>query len=557
MLRKDSFLLRNKKKIIVMFLLIVAIVGGVSFYSFKNKRGMNFNSVNASSRETATVSKGNISNSITGSGTIASSSTKNVSSEVSADVLKVNVSVGDKVKKGDILVELDKTDYEKNIREINKQISNLADTANSYKDDIKNLYIYADSNGYVSDLSVEKGDSVNKNSVLMKITNDEYYYITCKFNYNSNLNIQVGDKAKVMLVATFKYLDAEVTYASDLKEISSEGLPLQIVEMKIANPGYTLDGLEASVTLNTGNISILATEQVKITSDKSKNFKSQSSGTVKDLYVNNGDYIKAGDLLMVLENDDLQDSLLDANSNLSDAYEDLANEKSNLDFYTITAPIDGIITKLNISEGDYIRSESDLLTIVNNENIEFDIEVDELDINDIKLGQSVKVTIDAIEETARIPIIGTVSNISIEGNSMNSVTSYPVTISLSGDDSIRMGMNCSAEIIIESKENVLCVPVEAITTRRNKYYVTLEDGTEKEVEVGMYDEDNIEIVGGLTENEKVLLPITVRATESSNVGTGVMQGNMNFGGGMPAGGMMNLQGGGMTGGNFGGGRQNM
>lgn len=557
MLRKDSFLLRNKKKIIVMFLLIVAIVGGVSFYSFKNKRGMNFNSVNASSRETATVSKGNISNSITGSGTIASSSTKNVSSEVSADVLKVNVSVGDKVKKGDILVELDKTDYEKNIREINKQISNLADTANSYKDDIKNLYIYADSNGYVSDLSVEKGDSVNKNSVLMKITNDEYYYITCKFNYNSNLNIQVGDKAKVMLVATFKYLDAEVTYASDLKEISSEGLPLQTVEMKIANPGYTLDGLEASVTLNTGNISILATEQVKITSDKSKNFKSQSSGTVKDLYVNNGDYIKAGDLLMVLENDDLQDSLSDANSNLSDAYEDLASEKSNLDFYTITAPIDGIITKLNISEGDYIRSESDLLTIVNNENIEFDIEVDELDINDIKFGQSVKVTIDAIEETARIPIIGTVSNISIEGNSMNSVTSYPVTISLSGDDSIRMGMNCSAEIIIESKENVLCVPVEAITTRRNKYYVTLEDGTEKEVEVGMYDEDNIEIVGGLTENEKVLLPITVRATESSNVGTGVMQGNMNFGGGMPAGGMMNLQGGGMTGGNFGGGRPNM
>lgn len=557
MLRKDSFLLRNKKKIIVMFLLIVAIVGGVSFYSFKNKRGMNFNSVNASSRETATVSKGNISNSITGSGTIASSSTKNVSSEVSADVLKVNVSVGDKVKKGDILVELDKTDYEKNIREINKQISNLADTANSYKDDIKNLYVYADSNGYVSDLSVEKGDSVNKNSVLMKITNDEYYYITCKFNYNSNLNIQVGDKAKVMLVGTFKYLDAEVTYVSDLKEISSAGLPLQTVEMKIANPGYTLDGLEASVTLNTGNISILATEQVKITSDKSKNFKSQSSGTVKDLYVNNGDYIKAGDLLMVLENDDLTDSLSDANSNLSDAYEDLANEKSNLDFYTITAPIDGIITKLNISEGDYIRSESDLLTIVNNENIEFDIEVDELDINDIKLGQSVKVTIDAIEETARIPIIGTVSNISIEGNSMNSVTSYPVTISLSGDDSIRMGMNCSAEIIIESKENVLCVPVEAITTRRNKYYVTLEDGTEKEVEVGMYDEDNIEIVGGLTENEKVLLPITVRATESSNVGTGVMQGNMNFGGGMPAGGMMNLQGGGMTGGNFGGGRPNM
>ena len=556
MLRKDSFLLRNKKKIIVMFLLIVGIVGGVSFYSSKNKRKMTFNSVNAATRETAVVTKGNISNSITGSGTIASSSTKNVASEVSADVLAVNVSVGDKVKKGDVLVELDKTDYEKNIRELNKQISNLADTVNSYKDDIKNLYVYADNNGYVSDLSVEIGDSVNKNSSIMKIINDEYYYITCKFNYNSNLNIKIGDKAEVMLVGTFKYLDAEVCYVSDLKEISSAGLPLQSVEMKIKNPGYTLDGLEASVKLYTDNISLLAVEQVKIVSEESKNYKVKSSGTVKELYIHNGDYINAGDLLMVLENDDLEENLSDARSNLNDAYEDLENEKNNLDFYTITAPIDGIVTKLNISEGDYIRSESELLTIVNNESIEFDIEVDELDINDIEVGQSVKVTIDAIEETTKTPLVGVVSNISIEGNSMNSVTSYPVTVSLSGDDSIKMGMNCSAEIVIESKEQVLCVPVEAITTRKNKYYVTLEDGTEKEVEIGMYDEDNIEIVSGLEENQTILLPITVKASESQNQEEGRTTGGMNFGGGMPAGGMMNMQGGGMPGGNFGGGRQN-
>lgn len=513
------------------------------------------NSVNAFDRETHTVSKGNIKSSITGSGTIASSSTKNVASEVNADVLLVNVSVGDKVKKGDVLVELDKTDYEKNIRELNNKISDLADTVKSYKDDIKNLYVYANSDGYVSDLSLEIGDSVNKNATIMKITNDEYYYLSCKFNYNSSLNIKVGDKAKVMLVDTFKYLDAEVTYVSDLKEISSSGLPLQEVEMKIKNPGYTLDGITVSVELNTGKVNILATEQVKITSDKSKSFKVKSAGTIKELYIHNGDYVKNGELLMLLENDDLYDNLSDANSNLSDAYEDLANEKNNLDFYTITAPIDGIVTSLNIAEYDYVRSEATLLTLVNNDVIEFDIEVDELDINEIILGQSVNVTIDAIEETTKTPLVGNVSNISIEGNSMNSVTSYPVTVTLSGDDSIKMGMNCSAEIIIESKEDVLCVPVEAITTRKNKYYVTLSDGTEKEVEIGMYDEDNIEIVSGLTEGEEVLLPITVKASETEGNEEGRMPGGMNFGGSMPMGGM-NMQGGGMPGGNFGGGRQN-
>ena len=253
---------------------------------------------------------------------------------------------------------------------------------------------------------------------------------------------------------------------------------------------------------------------------------------------------------MVLENDDLDTSISDTKSSLNDAYEDLNSEKNNLDFYTITAPIDGIITKMNIAEGDFARSETDLLTIVNNENIEFDIEVDELDINNIKLGQEVKVTIDAITETSKNPLIGTVSNISIEGNSMNSVTSYPVTVSLSGDDKIKMGMNCSAEIIIESKENVLCVPVEAVEVRRGKYYVTLSDNTEKEVEVGLYDEDNIEIVSGLNKGDEILLPETVKSNEAESR---QKMGNMNFGGGMPAG-RMDMQGGAF--GNFEGGRPN-
>ena len=494
MLRKDSFLLRHKKKIVILSLVLVLSLVGVFFYNNTRKRiGP---TVNAAERGTATVEKGNISNKITGSGTIQSASTKNISSEVSADVLDVKVSVGDKVRAGDVLIELDKSDYETRIRDLNKNISNLSDTVKSYNKDIKNLYVYADQSGYVSNLSLEVGDSVNKNSTIFQLTNDEYYYITCKVNYNTNLNIKVGDSAKVMLVDTLRNLDGEVSYVSDLKEISDSGIPLQSVEVKIKNPGYTLDGLLPTITINTSSISIKAVESVKITSAKSKSIKAQSSGTIAQLNVRNGDYINTGDLVMILGNDALQDSLKDAKSNLSDAYEDLENEKNNLDFYTIIAPIDGIVTTLNISSGDYVRSESALLTIVNNDNIEFDIEVDELDINNIKVGQEVNVTIDAISETAKSPLKGTVTNISIEGNSMNNVTSYPVTVSLTGSEDIKMGMNCSSEIVIESKEDVLILPIEAINSKRGKYYVTLVDGTETEVEVGMYDEDNIEIVSG-------------------------------------------------------------
>ena len=158
---------------------------------------------------------------------------------------------------------------------------------------------------------------------------------------------------------------------------------------------------------------------------------------------------------------------------------------------------------------------------------------------DVKIGQEVKVTIDAISDTEKEPIIGTVSEIALEGTSMNSVTTYPVTISLEGNDSIKMGMNCSAEIIIESKENILTIPVEAVTTREDKYFVTLEDGTEKEVETGIYDEDNIEIVSGLEEGQSVILPQLVKGTSSTS---NENKGNNSFGGfgGMTGGAPMNM-----------------
>ena len=551
MLRENSFWLRHKKVIIITLSLVICLAILFTWMMFGRHRGIG--AVNAAERETAKATIGNITSSITGSGTIESSATKNIASEVSADVLNVNVEVGDKVSKGDVLIELDKTAYDTKIRELNKNITKLASNVSSYKKDISNLYVYATKSGYVSNLNLEVGDSVNKNSTIMQITNDEYYYISCQVNYNSGLKLAVGDSAKVMLVDTLTYLDGEVSYVSDLKEISDSGTPLQAVEVKIKNPGYTLDGLLASVTLGTGTSAVKAVSNVNITSSKSSSFKAQSSGTVTTLNVRNGDYVNTGDLVMILENDDLSESLSDAVSSLNDAYEDLNNEKENLDFYTIVAPIDGVVTSINVSEGDYVRSESNLMTIVNNDNVEFQIDVDELDINDVTVGAEVKVTIDALEETATTPLIGYVTNISIEGNSMNSVTSYPVTVSLEGSDEIKMGMNCSAEIIIQSKENVLTVPVEAVSTRKDEYYVSLTDGTEAKVEVGLYDDTNIEIVSGLTEGDEVYLPVTVKNSSSESATAEGGMGSFNFGGGgMPD--MGGNMGNGGPGGNFGGGR---
>lgn len=538
---KNNFFLRHAKLLWIL-LGVVVLFSVIFIWSGNRNKSVTFA---RSESNIALVQKGDISVSISGSGTIESASAKNIASEVSAKVKSVYVSVGDKVSKGDILFELDSSDLETQIRNKQRSVSNLQKNVNEYKKDVANLNVYATSNGYITNFKYSKGDSVNKNSVLFDVVDSSSYVLETKVYYDANNPVSIGDPVKMMFLETFDYIDGVVTNVSDIKEQSSLGGQLQTIEIKVDNPGYTLAGVEVS------NISIKTVQGTTVSSagtarfvtNEPKSFKAPTSGTIKEIYINNGSLVSENDLIIILENDDLYDNLSDAQLSLSDAITELNDIKSDSSFYTITSPIDGIVTSVSISEGDYVRSESTIAKVVNNYEIKFEIDVDELDILDLKVGQNAKVTIDAIRETTVTPLEGMVSEIALEGTTMSSVTSYPVTISLTGNDDIKMGMNCSAKIIIKSAENVLMVPVEAITSRKGKYYVTLENNETKEVEVGIYNEDYIEIVSGLTEGEKVILPSTVASSNRNTEKQGKNQmGGFNGGGmpnmgGMPSGGM--------------------
>lgn len=547
---KSNFLVRHRKVLMLIGVVILAIVGGIVYFKFNNRPVMANQKM---LQEYATVSKGNIELTVTGSGAIEASSIKNVAAEVSAKVKSVNVAVGDNVKKGDILFELDSSDLETQIRNKQKTITNYQKKVNEYKEDIANLNVYTDRSGYITNLKVNKGDNVNKNSVIFEIMDASYYQFTADFHYNANNPIQVGDEVTMMVNDAFNYMTGAVSKVSDLKKHYEYGGETQQVEIQVANPGYTLEGITVSqITVSTqSGAQIMALSNSKFEALNTVSIKCPSSGTVAQLNVYEGQYITPESLIMILENDDLYENLSNARTSLSDAITELNDIKEDSTFYTITAPIDGVVTSVEVNVDDYVRSESTIAKIVNNTEVQFEISVDELEILDIELGQEAKVTIDALEETETVPLIGHVTEIALEGTNMNSVTSYPVIISLAGNEKIRMGMNCTTEIVIDSATDVLVIPVEAVNARKNKYTVTMEDGTQREVEIGIYDENYIEIVSGLTEGEKVKLPIKI-----TNITTEEKQGNMGgftmpIGGSMPMGGGSMNMGGGMPAGNRG------
>lgn len=549
MLEKSNFWLKNKKKIVIIGIVGIVVLLAIFFIATSRKRRVFARGVEGTTN-TATVSRGDIKVNITGSGTITPSDSKTLVSEVAAEVLEIHVAEGDKVQKGDVLFVLDSKNLTEQINTKVNTVNNLSKNVNSYKEDIANLNVYASMSGYITNFNAVVGDSINKNSSICGIIDDSTYIVSMNYYYNKNTPINEGDPVKIFIGETFTYLDGFVSATTDLMQSADVGGQTQTIEIEINNPGYTLENRSvnsAVISTQSGvQLSSIGTGTIKL--NNTTNLKSKSSGTIKELYIKNGSHVNKGDLIMVLENDDLYDSLETAQKSLSDANEELQNARDDYSLYTITAPFDGTITTVNILVGDNVRTDTQLAKIVNNNEVEFDIDVDELDILDLEVGQKAYVTIDAIEETATTPLEGEVTKVSIEGTTMSSVTSYPVTISLAGSESIRMGMNCSTEIEIKSATDVLVLPVEAINTKGDTYFVLMEDGSQREIEVGIYNEDYIEIVSGLEEGEKVKLPETVKATETTQESAD-MRGNSMMGGfsnqGMPSFGGGNMQGGGM------------
>ena len=122
----------------------------------------------------------------------------------------------------------------------------------------------------------------------------------------------------------------------------------------------------------------------------------------------------------------------------------------SLDDYTIKAPIDGTVIKKEKKVGDALdntKGATTLAIIYDLSSLEFDVEVDELDISSVQVGQEVIIKADAVKDKT---YTGYVEKINVKGTSNNGVTVYPVTVRINEFDSKLMpGMNIDAEIIIE------------------------------------------------------------------------------------------------------------
>lgn len=460
--------LLGKKLIKVLIVLIV--LGSVGFGLVK------FGVIKVGSKTTSTsqqqrterVRRGTISQVVTGSGYIEPANKVDISTSASGTITKVYFKDKDNIKAGDLLYELDDSDAKLNYEKAKNNLALNQVTANDNQRSITELSISAPISGRVSNFTLKLGDEIGKGANILSITDTSKLKITVPFNASLKNEVQPGQKAVLNIQELMQSVNGVVTYIGSNTYPSASGGQVFDVEVTFDNPGALKDGLRATVSVSTSSGSHTSTDAGKMEYVNVKTVKSTSGGTVRSINVRENSHVNAGDILIEMENDDL--SLAKQNSDLKilDASAQVESAKKQLSYYKVYASIDGIIMDQTKKVGDNVKAGDILGNIIDMKNLQFNVDIDELDIDKIKTGQKVNITVDALTETNTKPLSGEVSKIAFEGTSSNGVSVYPVTIKVSDIDNLRIGMNVNASIMVLEKPDVLMVPIEAVTKFGNR-----------------------------------------------------------------------------------------
>ncbi len=199
-----------------------------------------------------------------------------------------------------------------------------------------------------------------------------------------------------------------------------------------------------------------------------------------------------------------------AKLNLERAELSLESAELNLEKAVIVAPFDGVVADISITEGREISTATlatPAISLVDTSEIEMRGFIDEIDIAMVQLGQEANIILDTLPDEE---VKGSVVFISPVGTIRTGVVSYDTTITLENPVAeLRDGMSATAEVIIERRDDVLLMPNRAIRgTLEDPMVVVLVDGQqeEREITLGLTDGINTEVLSGLQEGEKVILP---------------------------------------------------
>ena len=514
---------KGRRWIVLCVLAVAVIGGGTAFLSRTRAKAAKVETTYTA----AGVEKRSITNSLTGSGTLQPADSYTVTTLVSGEVLSDTFEEGDIVEKDQLLYTIDSSDVS----------TTETQAQTNYTQALKAKYPTADISGTVSEVYVSNGDAVSAGTELCRISASNDLTIDFQFSYAKDGDFYVGQPAKIYLNGYAGYIDGTVAQVGGSSMANATGMKMTTVRVKAANPGLVSGDCTASAVV--GNYTSYGQTTVKVGTGST--ITASASGKVSGLTLMPGDSVSSGQRICTITGDSVDNQLQNAKAGLESA-------QDRLDDYMVTSPITGTVVEKTVKAGDNVgtgsNSNNTLCIIYDLTYLEMTLNIDELDIDNVEVGQTVNVTSDAKEGQT---FTGVVTKVSVVGTTSGGTTTYPVTVRIDDTDGLRPGMNVDAEIVLFSADGVLAIPSLAVN-RGDTVLVTSDspsaaNALEQEapegyayvqVTTGVSDDSYIEITSGLQEGDTVAY-LRTASSGSGNMMMGGMPGG-DMGGGMPGGG---------------------
>lgn len=495
------FLKKNWKWLVPV--LCVAVAGGVFLLRPRQAKPA---SVDASYTEAAPERR-DVTNTLSGTGTLNPANTYTVKSLVEGKVLTGTIEEGDIVEESNVLYTIDSSDASTNFE---KAEIAMQQAQRSYDKVVDRQYVRAEVAGVVSSLKVTKGDEVTSGQEVAVIRDSSRMLLTLEFPAADAANFSVGQSAAVTLDGTFEQLDGTVTSVSGTDALSAGNLLTRTVTITVKNAGGLTTAQAATASIN--GVSSIGSATFAYQAERT--LTAQAAGTVTSINVQEGSEVAKDDIILGLSGDDLTESIQSASESLRSAEISMQNLQDAMNNYTITAPISGTIIEKDAKVGDAVKAGDTLCIVYDLSYLEMSINVDELQISSISVGQKVQITADAVPDKT---YVGTVTRVSMKGTSNGGTTTYPVTIRIDDTDGLRPGMNANAEIVVAEANNALVVPNAAVV--RGSYVLVTKDSPSAAnadtamaapegfvyvpVKTGVSDDDYTQIVSGIQEGDTI------------------------------------------------------
>jgi len=204
-----------------------------------------------------------------------------------------------------------------------------------------------------------------------------------------------------------------------------------------------------------------------------------------------------------------QDAVKVAEAQLQSDQVTLDTQKNQLAYTTVRAPLDGVVSALDVQKGAIVASGmsgfsggTTIMTLSDLSRIFVIATVDESDIGEVRVGQNARITVASFPDRT---FAGKTVRIATKGVNSSNVVTFEVKVEVLDEykDMLRPEMTGNVTIVQNERQNVLTVPSSALLQQGERTVVTTADGQQRDITVGLRGGDCVEVVSGLADGEKV------------------------------------------------------